>query len=241
MTDAPSAQPALRVRTLVAGYGTKVVLRDVSFDVRAGEIVALLGLNGAGKSTCFRTIVGQRPPLSGTVMLDDVDASRRGPSQNARDGLVLVPEGARSFPDLSVRENLDLCRFAVRDAAAFRERLEEATGTFPRLGERLNERAGTLSGGERQMLAIARALIMRPRILLLDEPFLGLAPIMINEVVKQLARLKASIGCAILVAEQNVAATLRVADRVLLVRGGLVEVLPSGVAQDELQGLLLGA
>jgi branched-chain amino acid transport system ATP-binding protein len=166
------------------------------------------------------------------------NTSRKGPAQNARHGLFLVPEGARSFAELTVRENVELCRFVVGNENVFRARLDEMLAAFPRLRQRLNERAGTLSGGERQMLAIGRALILRPRVLLLDEPFLGLAPIMISEVVKQLTELRRNVQCGILLAEQNVAASLRVTDRVLLVRNGRVEI-SSDVQHNTIHSLLL--
>jgi branched-chain amino acid transport system ATP-binding protein len=240
LNEAIQLQPVLRIQNLSAGYGSKVVLDEISFDVMPGEIIALLGINGAGKSTCFKTMIGLLRPLHGAVILDSADTSRRAPAHNARAGLILVPEGGRSFSDLTVRENLELCRFVVSNVNVFRDRLAEVMATFPRLENRLNERAGTLSGGERQMLAIGRALVLRPRVLLLDEPFLGLAPIMINEVIKQLAELKRNVRCGIVLAEQNVAATMRTADRVLLVRDGQVEEAQKNISHANVHGLLLG-
>jgi len=234
-------KPLLEVKNLEAGYGSKVVLGSVSFEVLPGEIISLLGVNGSGKSTCFKTLVGLIRPISGTIEMDGVHITGRKPAQNAKDGLILVPEGARSFTDLSVRENLDLCRFVVSDMNTFRLRLEEVMATFPRLGQRVDERAGTLSGGERQMLAIGRALILRPKVLLLDEPFLGLAPIMIAEVIKQLKDLKKNINCGIVLAEQNVAATLRVTDRVLLVRDGCVTPVAHNLDNETVYGMLIKA
>lgn len=233
--------PVLQIKNLFAGYGTKEVLRDVSFDVRPGEIISLLGINGAGKSTCFKTIVGLLRPLQGRIDLYGVDISGRSVAQKAREGIVLVPEGARSFADLSVRENIELCRFVVRDAEAFSDRLDDMLATFPMLKHRLDEKAGTLSGGERQMLAIARALILRPIVLFIDEPFLGLAPIMIGEVVKQLTALREKVTCGIVLAEQNVAATLRVADRALLVQSGRIEAIDPGTSPNTVHRLLLNS
>jgi branched-chain amino acid transport system ATP-binding protein len=214
----PSLSDGLSVRGLNAGYGRKTVLQDVSLDVARGEIVALLGVNGAGKTTFLKTVIGLLSRQQGAIHLGGEDIARRSAAENARGGLVLVPEGARSFHDLTVRENLHISSLIVRDAADFRRRYEEVLECFPNLTRRLGQKAGVLSGGERQMLAIGRALILRPRILLLDEPFLGLAPVMIAEVVRQLHNLKERLQCGILIAEQHVPTTLKLCDRAFVVR-----------------------
>lgn len=231
--------PVLKLDKLSVGYGTKEVLSNISFDVYPGEIISLIGINGSGKSTLFKTIAGQLRPIGGRIALCGLHIESWGVSKRTQAGLVFVPEGARSFADLSVRENLELSRFVVRSGNNFRDRLGEVLNTFPRLRQRIDERAGTLSGGERQMLAIGRALILRPAVLLIDEPFLGLAPIMINDVVKQLIALKNKICCGIVLAEQNVAATLRLADRALLVRAGQVEAIDPQTSPDVVHRLLL--
>ena len=239
-----NAAAMLRVEHMRAGYGKKTVLEDVTLDVREGEIVALLGINGAGKSTCLKTIAGMLVPQGGEIHLDGMPIAGRRPAQNARDGLVLVPEGARSFHDLTVRENLEIGGFIIGQKAIFAERYEEALEFFPRLRERINNKAGLLSGGERQLLAIARALMLRPRIMLLDEPFLGLSPIMIGEVGRLLNKLTEQFGCGIILAEQHVTAALRCSDRAFAVRDQAVtEISQSELAgknENELAALLLG-
>jgi branched-chain amino acid transport system ATP-binding protein len=212
------ADGGLIVGALDAGYGGKTVLKGVSLSVAQGEIVALLGINGAGKTTFLKTIVGLLRPLRGSIRVDGRDIIGRSAAQNARDGVVLVPEGGRSFAELSVRQNLEISRLIVRKRDEFARRYDEVLTCFPRLKERLSQKAGSLSGGERQMLAIGRALILRPKILLLDEPFLGLAPIMIGEVVKQLQHLRTQMRCGIIVAEQHIATTLRMSDRAFVAR-----------------------
>jgi branched-chain amino acid transport system ATP-binding protein len=204
----------LRVAELFAGYGSKIVLEEFSLTLAPGSIAALLGINGAGKTTVFRTIAGLLPPLRGEIFLDGRNITHVRAADKARSGLVLVPEGARSFHDLTVQQNLEIGGFILRDSATLRSRMAEVLSFFPRLRERSGQKAGLLSGGERQMLAIGRAIMLRPRILLLDEPFLGLAPIMISEVSDRLRQLSRATECGLLIAEQHVAATLRLSDRV---------------------------
>jgi branched-chain amino acid transport system ATP-binding protein len=210
----------LGIVDLSVGYGGRTVIADLDFSVSRGETLAFLGINGAGKSTTLKGIAGALRPAKGTVLLDGHNVTGRTPAQNARTGLLLVPEGARSFHALTVRENLEMGGFVIGDSAKLRERLEETLEWFPRLRERGSLRAGSLSGGERQMLGIARALMLRPKVLLLDEPLLGLAPIMIAEVKSLVKRVQSETNCAIVIAEQQVGSILPICDRAFVLHGG---------------------
>lgn len=246
MRPEPSTQGSagLVVSGLRAGYERKTVLPNVTLTVTPGEIVALLGVNGAGKTTLLKTLVGLLPAQGGTISLAGEDLRGRSAAGCARLGLVLVPEGARSFHELTVRENLQISSLILSDAAEFRRRFEDVLERFPNLRRRLSQRAGVLSGGERQMLAIGRALILRPKILLLDEPFLGLAPVMIAEVVRQLQALRDDLKCGVLIAEQHVPTTLRLSNQGFVLRDHrLHEVPPAAMSaerEDQLISLLLG-
>lgn len=210
----------LQVTDLSVGYGGRSVVANLDFAVARGETLALLGINGAGKSTTLKGIVGALRPAKGAVLLDEHDVTGRTPAQNARAGLLLVPEGARSFHALTVRENLEMGGFVIGNSGQLRDRLEETLDWFPRLRERASLRAGSLSGGERQMLGIARALMLRPKVLLLDEPLLGLAPIMISEVKSLVKRIQSETNCAIVIAEQQVGSILPICDRAFILHGG---------------------
>lgn len=205
---------------LTAGYGAAPVLNEVSFEVRPGEMVALLGANGAGKSTAMRAVTGLLRPVGGSIVLDDVRVEDMAAHTIAASGLALVPEGRQVFPEMSVRDNILLGAFTRRDVDREHE-LEAVLARFPRLRERLASRAGLLSGGEQQMLAIARGLMAKPRILLLDEPSLGLAPAMINELFDVLAELRDD-GVTILLVDQMAALALTVADRGYVLESGRV-------------------
>jgi len=210
--------PLLEVRDLRAGYGDTEVLRGIDLDVAPGEIVAVLGANGVGKSTLNRTIAGIVRARTGTIRFDGVAIEREKPAAIVARGLVHVPEGRRIFPNLSVAENLDLgsYRRAAARRAANRDR---AFAIFPRLGQRRAQRAGTLSGGEQQMLAIGRGLMAEPRLLILDEPSLGLSPIMVEELFALIARIHAE-GVAVLLVEQNVMQSLEIAGRAYVLAEG---------------------
>jgi branched-chain amino acid transport system ATP-binding protein len=209
--------PVLEVESVHTYYGESHVLHGVSLRVGAGEAVAILGRNGAGKTTLIRTIVGFTPPREGVVRWRNESLQGSAAYQIARRGVGLVPQGRRIFAPLSVSENLMLGARSVADGWS----LERVYAAFPRLRERASQGGGTLSGGEQQMLAVARALMTNPRLLLLDEPSEGLAPIVVREIGRALGRLKGE-GLSILLVEQNVPLALRVADRVYVMSKGQI-------------------
>jgi branched-chain amino acid transport system ATP-binding protein len=224
----------LEVKNLDAGYGAVPVLRDVSMHVAQGEVVAVLGSNGAGKSTLNRVLSGLMPPWAGSISFQDGDVTGRDASLMVAAGLVHVPEGRRVFPNLSVRENLELGSY--RRARANRARnLDHAVSIFPRLKERLRQAAGTLSGGEQQMLAIGRGLMAEPKLLILDEPSLGLSPLLVEEMFGLVERIRAD-GPGILLVEQNVIQSLAIASRAyMLENGNVVLDGPAAVLRDDPQ------
>ncbi len=199
----------LRVRNLRAGYGSLDVIKGVSFHVAAGEIVALIGANGAGKTSLLRALVGLLPPSGGHVWIGHRDTTALPPWQAISTGTVLIPEGRQLFADMSVMDNLILGGFHNPDRDL---QIAEMLERFPRLRERSRQLAGTLSGGEQQMLALARGLVSRPSLLLLDEPSLGLAPLIVQEVFETIRGLK-DLGVTVLMVEQNAIGALRIADR----------------------------
>ena len=208
----------LDVEGLRAGYGETEVLRGIDLNVRGGEIVAVLGSNGVGKSTLNRTLSGIIRARGGTVRFEGADLVGEKPATIVARGLIHVPEGRRIFPNMSVRENLDLgsYRRGKPHRAANRERV---LAIFPRLRERQGQLAGTLSGGEQQMLAIGRGLMAEPKLLILDEPSLGLSPLLVEELFALIARIRAD-GVAVLVVEQNVVQSLEIADRAYILSEG---------------------
>jgi branched-chain amino acid transport system ATP-binding protein len=209
----------LEVGGLAAGYGAEPVLKGIDLAVRTREMVAVLGANGAGKSTLMRALSGLLRPVSGGIALGGEDLARLPAHRIAARGLVLVPEGRQVFPELSVLDNLRLGAF-LRKGAAEGE-IESMLERFPRLRERLHQRAGLLSGGEQQMLAIARGLMSRPRLLLLDEPSLGLAPAIINDLFGALDRLRRE-SATILLVDQMSGLALSLADRAYVLEGGRI-------------------
>ncbi|HET9823514.1 MAG TPA: ABC transporter ATP-binding protein [Burkholderiaceae bacterium] len=231
----------LEVSDLRAGYGRVEVLRGVSLAVGAGEIVALLGSNGAGKTTLNHTLSGLVPARGGTVRFDGVDLTGAHSRRVVQAGLIQVPEGRRIFPNLSVRENLELGAYAR--ARAQRERnLERVYAAFPRLAERAQQKAGTMSGGEQQMLAIGRGLMAEPRLLILDEPSLGLSPLLVDEMFALVHRLHDE-GLAILLVEQNVGQSLEIAERAYVLENGQLRFAGTPaelLASDELRRAYLG-
>jgi branched-chain amino acid transport system ATP-binding protein len=210
----------LEVRDLVAGYGGVPILRGVSVSVVAGEVYAVLGANGVGKTTLNRALSGLIPAQAGEVRFDGERIDGMPPARIVERGLIHVPEGRRIFPNMSVRENLELGSY--RRARANRARnIERVFGIFPRLRERDRQMAGTLSGGEQQMLAIGRGLMGEPRLLILDEPSLGLSPLLVEELFGLIARIAAD-GLAVMLVEQNVMQSLDLARRASVIENGRV-------------------
>jgi branched-chain amino acid transport system ATP-binding protein len=231
----------LDIQALRGGYGRVEVLRGVDLHVNAGEMVALLGSNGAGKSTLNRIVCGLTPTWSGTVRFDGRDLSGAHYRDVVKAGLIQVPEGRKVFPNLSVRENLELGSFTrARERRA--SNLEKVFGIFPRLKERIAQHAGTMSGGEQQMLAIGRGLMAEPVLLILDEPSLGLSPLLVEEMFALIRRLRDE-GLAVLLVEQNVGQSLEIADRAYVLENGSVRFsgLPGDLlGSDELRRAYLG-
>jgi branched-chain amino acid transport system ATP-binding protein len=211
----------LRLEGVVAGYGRTPALNGIALDVREGELVSLIGANGAGKSTTLKTISGLLRPSAGSITFEGAEIGGLSPREILLRGIAHCPEGRRVFPHLSVRENLEMGALLRRDRAAVTDDLEAMCERFPRLRERLTQAAGTLSGGEQQMLAIARALMSRPRLLMFDEPSLGLAPSLVEQVFHIVQEIRAR-GTTVLMVEQNAMAALRLADRAFLLETGHV-------------------
>jgi branched-chain amino acid transport system ATP-binding protein len=212
------ADPLLTVTGLRTGYGATEILRGVDLAVHAGEVVAVLGSNGAGKSTLNRTISGVMRPWQGDIRFTGIPIGKVRPAEIVARGLIHVPEGRRIFPNMSVRENLDLGAYR-RGGARKRDNRNKVFSIFPRLAERQRQNAGTLSGGEQQMLAIGRGLMAEPRLLILDEPSLGLSPLLVEELFALIKRINAE-GIALLLVEQNVVQSLEVARRAYILDNG---------------------
>ncbi len=218
----------LKIESVKVSYGAIEAVKGVSLEVRAGEVVTIIGANGAGKSTLLKSIVGLEPVAQGRVLIDGKDCTRVPPHQRVGLGVALSPEGRGVFPDQTVRENLMLGAYSRRADKAFVENaIEREFARFPRLKERQHQPAGTLSGGEQQMLAIARALMSDPRLLLLDEPSLGLAPLIIKDIFDAIRQLRSS-GLTILLVEQMAKQALGVADRAYVLETGCITLEGSG-------------
>ncbi len=232
----------LRVEVLVAGYGKMPILQGVSLLVSHGELVSVIGPNGAGKSTVFKTIVGFLRPTEGRVIFDGREIMGLRPDQVLRRGLAYVPQGRIVFPQMTVLENLEMGAYIEPDAKRIRQALEQVYALFPILAERRQQKAGTLSGGEQQMVAIGRALMTHPKLILLDEPSLGLAPRFVSLIFDKLVEMKRA-GYTLMVVEQNAARALAVADRAYALELGQNRFEGSGeelLADPEVKRLYLG-
>lgn len=227
--DCLVTQPLLSVSSLSVAYGPVDAVRAIDLEVFEGEIVTLLGANGAGKSSTLNALVGLVPVASGSIHLEGKDITNRAPESLAASGLTLSPEGRRVFGALTVAENLQMGAFSIADKGAVSAAWDRVYELFPILKERRHQFAGTLSGGQQQMLAVGRALMSDPKLLLLDEPSLGLAPIIIEQIFELIGQLRDQ-GVTLVVVEQNVAMALDVADRGYVMAGG--QIVASGAAQE---------
>jgi branched-chain amino acid transport system ATP-binding protein len=212
----------LEIQNVSSGYGEVQILWDVSLNLERGKLTALVGSNGAGKTTLLRTVMGLLKPSQGTVTFDNRDLTRVSPHAKAAQGIVLVPEGRQLFPSMSVYENLQMGAYSARARANFAENLEKVYDMLPRLKERADQKAGTLSGGEQQMLAVARGLMAQPEILMFDELSLGLAPVLVLGLFEVLQRLKDE-GLTMLLVEQNVQMALAVSEYAYVLAEGRVD------------------
>lgn len=219
----------LRVTDLQVSYGAIKALRGISFEVTEGEIITLIGSNGAGKTTTLHAISNIIKKSSGQIFFEGEDISAMPANTIVRKGLIQVPEGRRIFANLTVKENLEMGAFTRTDRSAIKRDLEKVFGLFPRLKERIKQYAGTLSGGEQQMLAMGRALMADPRLLLLDEPSMGLAPILVDEIFSIITEINKS-GTTILLVEQNAYKALSIANRAYILETGVIN--KSGIAAD---------
>jgi branched-chain amino acid transport system ATP-binding protein len=212
----------LQVTNLSLGYGKIAAVKEISLSVLPGQVVCLIGANGAGKTTTLRGLSGLLSPRSGSIRFDGQDIGGQKPHRIARAGLIHVPEGRQVFAEMTIADNLKMGGYLISDNAVMKQRLEHVLDLFPRLRQRLAQLAGSLSGGEQQMLAIGRALMAEPRLLLLDEPSLGLAPLVVEEIFDLIARLKKD-GKTILVVEQNAQMALEIADYAYVLESGKVK------------------
>jgi branched-chain amino acid transport system ATP-binding protein len=224
----------LRVEDLITGYGKKQILNGVSLEVGRGEIVALIGHNGAGKSTLLKAVFGMIPIWQGQVSFNGEAVKSAKPREWLRKGVAYVPQGNRVFTDLTVQENLEMGGITLPTKPAVKAGMERVFTLFPALKERLKQRAGTLSGGEKQMLALANALILSPKLLLLDEPSLGLAPPLVSEALARIQQISRDSGVTVLIVEQKVREVLKITRRVYVLRNGRVSFTgPAAVLQDD--------
>lgn len=233
----------MELRDVCTFYGNIQALRGISLSVEEGEIVTLIGANGAGKTTTLMSICGLASIRSGQVLLDGEDITKKSPHAIVAMGLSQVPEGRRIFPQLTVLENLDMGAFLRRDKAMVRVDLEEVFDLFPRLAERRSQQGGTLSGGEQQMLAISRALMARPRILLLDEPSLGLAPLIVHNIFDIIKRINEERKTTVFLVEQNANMALKIADKGYVLQNGSIRMADSAerlLANEEVRKAYLG-
>lgn len=218
----------LHIRDIHVEYGPRVALSGVSLDVDEGQIVALVGGNGAGKTSTLRAIMGLRPPSKGEIVFEDARIDRLAPPDIVGRGIALSPEGRRVFPRMTVHDNLLIGGFLQRESSVLRTNVERMFAYFPKLSERRNQLAGSLSGGEQQMLAIARALMAEPKMLLLDEPSLGLAPIMVQEISRLIVAINQEQGLSIVLVEQNANLALRLCHHAYVLENGRVALSGAG-------------
>ncbi|GLI39037.1 ABC transporter ATP-binding protein [Geobacter hydrogenophilus] len=227
----------LKIKNINTFYGKVHALKNISIHLKQGEIVTLIGANGAGKTTILNSISAVTPPATGQIHFDDQDIAGLGPDRIVKLGICQVPEGRQVFKPLSVEDNLELgayLRYRGREGrSAIRKDLDDMYALFPRLHERRKQAAGTLSGGEQQMLAMGRALMARPRLLLLDEPSMGLAPLVVQEIFRVIEQLRSERGTTVLLVEQNAKAALKMADRGYVLETG--KVVLEGVASELLE------
>lgn len=232
----------LKVEDLVVSYGGIEALKGISIEVEEGKIITLVGANGAGKSTTLRSIVGLVKPKSGKIIFEDKNLQNVQTKDLVKMGITLVPEGRRVFPNLSVLENLKLGAFARKDETNIKSDLEWVYSLFPRLKERTWQLAGTLSGGEQQMLAVGRALMSRPRLMMMDEPSLGLAPLIVKEIFRIIKEVNKK-GVTILLIEQNANAALHIADTGYVLETGKIALTGTGkelLSNDDVKKAYLG-
>ncbi len=233
----------LKVENLHVYYGGIHAIKGIDFEVAEGKVITLIGANGAGKSTTLRNICGLVDKSEGSIYYKDKDISELDTKERTKAGLVMVPEGRRIFPNLTVYENLQLGAFKRNDTDGIKKDLEWVYELFPRMKERIEQKAGTLSGGEQQMLAVGRALMSKPELLLMDEPSLGLAPLLVKEIFEIIEEIN-SQGTTILLIEQNAYAALNIADYAYVLETGLIMMSGTGkelLQKDEVREAYLGA
>jgi branched-chain amino acid transport system ATP-binding protein len=217
----------LQISDLTAGYGKSEVLRGISLDVKSGEVVTIIGANGAGKSTTLKTLCGVVPATSGKIRFEGDDITNKSPHEIVDLGVTMVPEGRQLFPFLSVKDNLLMGAYKRAARKTMQQRLEQVLEIFPRVRERLSQYAGSLSGGEQQMVAIARGMMASPKLLIFDEPSLGLSPLLVEQMF-DVIRTVVSQGITVLIVEQNVFHTLSLADRGYVLEDGRIALSGSG-------------
>jgi branched-chain amino acid transport system ATP-binding protein len=219
----------LKVNDLTVHYGAIQALRGISFDVNQGEIITLIGSNGAGKTTTLHSVSNIIKKTAGTVFFEDCDITNINPDEIVKTGLIQVPEGRRIFANMSVKENLEMGAYTRKGKKEIKDEMDKVFDLFPRLRERIKQLSGTLSGGEQQMLAMGRALMSKPRLLLLDEPSMGLAPILVDEIFSIIKEINKE-GTTILLVEQNAFKALAIANRAYILETGAI--IKSGLASD---------
>jgi branched-chain amino acid transport system ATP-binding protein len=220
----------LNLKNVQAGYGNKLAIKDVSIEIKEGEIITLIGANGAGKSTTLMTICGVVACKAGNIIFEDKEIHKMGPDAIVKLGICQVPEGRHIFPQLSVKENLDMGAFLRNDKVEIKRDMEYVYSLFPILAERRNQDGGNLSGGEQQMLAMSRALMARPKLLLLDEPSMGLAPLVIKQIFEIIKQINKENNTTIFLVEQNANQALHIADRGYVMENGRITL--SGQAEE---------